>query len=292
MERTRLVADAPVAVVTGASRGAGRGIAHALGSHACTVYVTGRTERADQSTLPGTIHETAELVTAAGGTGIAVVVDHSDDDQTKALFGRVAREQERLDILVNNAAIIRDEVMARKPFWDKPVNVIDILDVGLRSAYVATVHAAPLMVPARRGLVVFTSAPGAAHYVFGPAYGVHKAGMDKMAADMAIDFRDYDVATVSIRMGILLTERLKAMIDSAPEKFSGLVDIAETPELTGHLVWALYNDSNRMDKSGQTLIGAELAVEYGITDEGGRRPPSYRDLHGVHPIKQFERILR
>jgi NAD(P)-dependent dehydrogenase (short-subunit alcohol dehydrogenase family) len=281
----------PVAVVTGASRGAGRGIAHALGRHGCIVYVTGRTERAGLSPLAGTIHETADLVTSAGGTGIAVAVDHADDAQTEALFQRVEREQGRLDILVNNAAIIRDEMMARRPFWEKPVNVIDTLDVGLRSGYVATVHAAPLMLPQRRGLVVFTSAPGAAHYVFGPAYGVHKAGMDKMAADMAVDFRDFGVAAVSIWMGILLTERFQTMVAGAPQKFGGLLDIAETPELTGHLIWALFNDPNLMQKSGHTLIGAELAVEYGIKDEG-RQPPSYRDLYGVYPISQFDRILR
>ena len=197
VERARLVtpADTTVAVVTGASRGAGLGIAHALGSHGCTVYVTGRTEQPGQSPLAGTIHETAELVTAAGGKGIAVAVDHADDEQTKALFERVEREQGRLDILVNNAAIIRDEMMGRTRFWEEPVNVIDTLDVGLRSSYVATVYAAPLMLPQRHGLVVFTSAPGAAHYVFGPSYGVHKAGMDKMAADMAVDFREFGIAS-------------------------------------------------------------------------------------------------
>ncbi len=207
-----------VAVVTGASRGAGLGIAHALGSHGCTVYVTGRTEKAGQSPLGGTIHETAELVTSAGGAGIAVRVDHADDDQVKALFDQVEREQGRLDILVNNAAIIRDEMMGRTRFWEEPINVIDTLDVGLRSSYVATVYAAPLMVPRRKGLVVFTSAPGAAHYVFGPSYGVHKAGMDKMAADMAVDFRDFGIASVSIWMGILLTERLKNIVASDPDE--------------------------------------------------------------------------
>ncbi|ULE32593.1 SDR family NAD(P)-dependent oxidoreductase [Mycobacterium sp. IDR2000157661] len=284
--------DGPVAVVTGASRGAGLGIARALGGHGCTVYVTGRTERADQSPHGGTVYKAAQEVTAAGGTGIAVVADHSDDDQTKALFDRIAREQGRVDILVNNAALIRDEMMARKPFWEKSIDVIDIVDVGVRSAYVATVYAAPLMVPQRNGLVVFTSAPGAAHYVFGPSYGVHKAGMDKMAADMAVDFREHGVAAVSIWMGILLTERLAAMIATTPEKFGGLIEIAETPELTGHLIWALFHDPQRLNKSGQTFIGAELAVEYGIRDDGDRRPPSYRDLHGVHPIPQFDRILR
>jgi NAD(P)-dependent dehydrogenase (short-subunit alcohol dehydrogenase family) len=286
-----MTAGNTVAVVTGASRGAGLGIAHALGSHGCTVYVTGRTENPGESTLAGTIHEAAELVTSAGGKGIAVRVDHADDDQTRALFDRVAREQGRLDILVNNAAIIRDATMARTPFWEKPANVIDILDVGLRSGYIATVHAAPLMVPHGRGLVVFTSAPGAAHYVFGPSYGVHKAGVDKMAADMAVDFREFGVASVSIWMGILLTERFKAIVASAPDKLAGLMDIAETPELTGHVIWALFNDSAVMAKSGQTWIGAELAREYGIDDEG-RQPPSYRDLHGIYPLNQFGRVLR
>jgi NAD(P)-dependent dehydrogenase (short-subunit alcohol dehydrogenase family) len=195
--------------VTGASRGAGLGVAHALGSHGCTVYVTGRTERAGDSSLAGTIHEAAALVTAAGGTGVAVRVDHADDEQVKALFDRIAREQGRIDILVNNAAIIRDEMMRPTRFWEEPINVVDVLDVGLRSGYVATVYAAPLMLPQRRGLVVFTSASGAVHYVFGPAYGVHKAGMDKMAADMAVDFKDIGIAAVSIWMGALLTERLK-----------------------------------------------------------------------------------
>jgi NAD(P)-dependent dehydrogenase (short-subunit alcohol dehydrogenase family) len=286
-----MAADNPVAVVTGASRGAGRGIAHALGSHGCTVYVTGRTETAGQSALSGTIHQTAELVTAAGGEGIAVPVDHADDEQTKSLFDRVAREQGRLDILVNNAAIIRDEMMARTPFWEKPIGIIDILDVGLRSGYDPTAYAAPLIIPQGRVLVVFTSAPGAAHYVFGPSYGVHKAGVDKMAADMAVDFKDFGVASVSIWMGILLTERFKIMVAGAPEKLGGLLDIAETPELTGHLIWALFNDPELSVKSGQTFIGAELAREYGIDDEG-RQPPSYRELHGIHPLKQFPRVLR
>jgi NAD(P)-dependent dehydrogenase (short-subunit alcohol dehydrogenase family) len=196
-----------------------------------------------------------------------------------------------LDILVNNAAIIRDEMMARTPFWEKPANVI-ASSVGLRSAYIATVHAGPLMIPQRRGLVVFTSAPGAAHYVFGPSYGVHKAGVDKMAADTAVDFEEFGVASVSIWKGILLTERLKNIVAGDPEKFGGLLDIAETSELTGHLIWALFIDPALMEKSGQTWIGAELAREYGIDDDGGRRPPSFRDLHGIHPLRQFSRVLR
>src|SRR5690606_32465142 len=192
--------NSPVVVVTGASRGAGAGIAHALGSHGCTVYVTGRTQRSGAGGATGTIDDTADRVTAAGGTGIAVRVDHGDDDQVRALFERIGREHGRIDILVNNAAIIRDEMMGRTKFWEEPINVIDTLHVGLRSSYVATVYAAPLMLPQRRGLVVFTSSSGGVHYAFGPAYGVPKAGADKMAADMAVDFREYGIAAVSIWM--------------------------------------------------------------------------------------------
>jgi len=282
----------PVALVTGASRGAGAGIAHALGSHGCTVYVTGRTESAGESPLAGTIHQTAQSVTEAGGKGIAVRVDHADDEQVKALFEQVEREQGRLDILVNNAAIIRDEMMGRTKFWEEPLNVVDTLNVGLRSSYVATVYAAPLMLPQRKGLVVFTSSSGAVHYAFGPAYGVPKAGTDKMAADMALDFKEFGIAAVSIWMGSLLTDRVRAIIASNPEKFGRILDTAETPELTGHVIWALYNDPDLMELTGQTLIGAELAMKYGITDEGDRQPPSYRDLFDVHPHQQYPHVMR
>jgi NAD(P)-dependent dehydrogenase (short-subunit alcohol dehydrogenase family) len=285
-------ANRPVAVVTGASRGAGRGIATALGAHGCTVYVTGRSQSRDDSSLPGTIHDTAAAVTAAGGEGIAVRVDHADDAQIKALFERVRLEQGRLDILVNNACALHDQLTAPGCFWQKPLEIVDMLDVGLRSGYVASYYAAPLMTEQRRGLIVFTSASGAVHYVFGPAYGAHKAGMDKFAADMAVDFKEYDVAVLSIWMGTLLTDRLRMVIASDPAKFGHLEDSAETPEFTGHIVWALYNDPQLLQLSGQTVIGAEMAAKYGIADQGGRQPRSYRDSHKVAPRIQYPNIIR
>ena len=147
----------PVAIVTGASRGAGRGIAIALGSHGCTVYVTGRSQHSSDHVLPGTIHETAEAVTAAGGKGIAVRCDHADDQQVKALFDTVRREQGRLDILVNNAAAVHDELSHPGNFWEKPLKLVDMIDVGLRSGYVASWLAAPIMAEQNHGLIVSTS---------------------------------------------------------------------------------------------------------------------------------------
>ncbi|OMC18665.1 SDR family NAD(P)-dependent oxidoreductase [Mycobacterium colombiense] len=281
-----------VALVTGASRGAGAGIARALGSHGCTVYVTGRTRSGDGSSQNGTIDDTAAQVNATGGRGIAVRVDHGNDNDVKALFDRIRDEQGRLDILVNNAAIIRDEMMGRTKFWEEPLNVVDTLDVGVRSSYVATVYAAPLMLPQRKGLVAFSSSSGSVHYAFGPAYGVPKAATDKMAADMAYDFREFGIAAVSIWMGSLLTDRVRQIIASKPEKFGHILETAETPELTGHVIWALYNDPELMELSGQTLIGAELAVKYGIEDENGRQPPSYRDMFDVHPSRQYPHVMR
>ena len=183
-------------------------------------------------------------------------------------------------------------MMGRTKFWEEPLNVVDTLNVGLRSSYVATVYAAPLMLPQRNGLVVFTSSSGAVHYAFGPAYGVPKAGTDKMAADMALDFKEFGIAAVSIWMGSLLTDRVRAIIASNPEKFGRILDTAETPELTGHVIWALYNDPELMELTGQTLIGAELAVKYGIRDEGDRQPPSYRELFDVHPHQQYPHVMR
>lgn len=280
-----------VAIVTGASRGAGKGIAIALGSHGCVVYVTGRTQTSEQSSRVGTIHETAAAVSAAGGTGIAVGVDHADDAQVRALFNQVQREQGQIDILVNNACALHADMTAPGNFWEKPLEIVDMLDVGLRSSYVASWLAAPIMVAQKRGLMLFTSASGAVHYVYGPAYGAHKAGMDKFAADMGVDFAGTGVAAISIWMGALRTERLQQLIASDPVKFAYLEGQCETPEFTGHIAWALYNDPDLAKLNGQTVIGAEMAQIYGINDEGGQ-PSSYRDTHKVAPYIPYPNVIR
>ena len=282
-----------VAVVTGGSRGVGRGIAIALGSHGYTVYVTGRTTReTGESPWGGTIGDTATAITAAGGKGVPVRVDHRHDDAVEALFARVREEEGRLDLLVNNAALIHDELQRPLPFWQKPLAAsVDLLDVGLRSGLVASYYAAPLLVETGRGLVVFTSAPGAVHYQYGAAYGAHKAGMDKFAADMAVDFRPFGVTAVSIWMGVVLTERVQQIIDRGPG-LAYLGDIAETPEFTGHVIAALAADPDVLAVSGRTLIGAEVARRYGISDRDGRHPPSVRELMSVAPATYHGRIRR
>lgn len=269
-----------VAVVTGASRGAGLGIAQALGARGATVYVTGRSQQAGDAALPGTIHEAAQAVTAAGGRGVSVRVDHADDGQIAALFEQVERDQGRLDILVNNAAALHDDLIKPGGFWEKSLDLANILTVGLRCHYVASWHAARLMVPRKRGLIAFTSSFGSVCYMHGPAYGAQKAGVDKFAADMAVDLKDHGVATASIWMGPLRTERTKAALAERPDQYESFLDQAETPQFTGRLISALHDDPERLALSGQTLIGAELALRYGLADEGGKQPPSYRTMLG------------
>jgi NAD(P)-dependent dehydrogenase (short-subunit alcohol dehydrogenase family) len=285
------MAQPPVAVVTGASRGAGRGIARALGSHGCIVYVTGRSEKTGDASLPGTIHETAVSVTEAGGTGIAVRVDHADDAQVQALFERVRADHGKLDILVNNACAVHDQLVSAGTFWEKPLEIADMITVGVRSGFAATYFAAPLLIESGRSLVIFTSSSGAVHYMLNPAYGAHKAGIDKLAADMGFEFREHGVAALSIWMGGLITDRVKAIFAADPEKYAHMKGKLETPEFTGHVIWALFNDPELMTISGQTVIGAEMGEKYGILDEGGFKPPSCRATHG-EPRVQYPHVIR
>jgi NAD(P)-dependent dehydrogenase (short-subunit alcohol dehydrogenase family) len=284
------VAESKIALVTGASRGAGAGIARGFGELGYTVYVTGRTVTPgdakgwDGSVLPGTVAATAEAVTAAGGKGIALLCDHGDDAAVARVFAQIDAEQGRLDVLVNNATYIHHQLIEKKPFWEKELDAAKILDVGLRSAYVASWHAAKMMVRQGSGLIAFGSSFGGSCYMHGPAYGAQKAGIDKFAHDMEHDLRGTGVTAVSIWMGPLVTERSLIARDTNPEQYEGFIESAENPEFTAHILDAIAAAPNRAELSGQTLIGAEIANALGVTDRGKERP-SYREMLGSPPVK-------
>jgi NAD(P)-dependent dehydrogenase (short-subunit alcohol dehydrogenase family) len=266
--------NAPIAVVTGATRGAGKGIALALGTAGMTVYVTGRSQAGGDSEYGGTVAETARLIDEAGGHGIAVPVDHADDEQVAELFARVEKDHGRLDLLVNNAAKV---LASSAKFWERPLETVDLITVGLRSHYVASYYAAPLLIANGRGLIVNTGHYGAVSYHVGPAYGAQKAGADKMAADMAKELRPHKVAAVSIWMGGLDTERVRALLPAAA--LAG----RETPQFTGRVIAALYASSGLLGYSGRAMIGAELGAELGVTDLDGSSPRSARHTLGAPP---------
>ena len=274
-----------VALVTGASRGAGAGIARGLGELGYTVYVTGRTitpgsaKGWDGSVLPGTVAETAAKITELGGKGIPLVCDHADDAQVAGVFAQIMEESGRLDLLVNNAAMMHHQLIEKKPFWEKELEAVGILDVGLRSSYVASWHAAKIMVRQGSGLIGFTSSFGASCYMHGPAYGAQKAGLDKLAHDMEHDLRGSGVIAVSIWLGMQVTERSAIASKTNPEQYEGFLAMAENPEFTAHILDAITKAPNRDDLSGQTLIGAEVARELGIKDRGLDRI-SHREMLG------------
>ncbi len=285
-----------IAVVTGASRGAGKGMAIGLGQHGMTVYVTGRSAKSGGVSLkghvlPGSVYETAELVTRAGGKGIPVVCDSSDDEQLRELFERVRQESGRLDILHNNATFIHEQLIDPGPFWEKPLDLVSIIDVGLRSSYVASYFAAPMMVQAGRGLISFSSSFGSSCYMHGAAYGAQKAGVDKLAADMAVDLESFGVAAISLWLGPQLTERTEVAVKLRADQYEDFMNVGETPQFNGRVLYALACDPDLMKLSGQTLVTAELAVKYGIKDTNDRQPPSYRDMLGAPRMPHPARVM-
>ena len=272
-----------VAVVTGASRGIGKGIALALAAEGATVYVTGRTVMPDSYPLPGTVGETAVEVDRRGGKGVAVQVDHGKDDQVAALFDRVSRDEGRLDLLVNNAFSLPEDLTEPKSFWEKPLSNWEMVDVGVRSNFVAAWHAAKVMVPQKSGLIVAISGYVGVTYTYGVVFGTCKSAVDRMARDMAIELKPHNVESISMWQGLTFTERAQRNLDRNPEMKASIVTnptIGCSPEFPGRVIAALAKDPGVMTRSGGTFITAELAQDYGVTDLGGKVIPSLRGQRG------------
>lgn len=273
-----------VVVVTGASRGIGKGVALALADQGAVVYVTGRTVTPGASPLPGTVGETAAEVDRRGGKGIAVQVDHGQDEQVAALFEQVRGEQGRLDLLINNAFALPDDLTAPKPFWEKPLSNWQMVDVGVRSNYVAAWHAAHIMVPQKSGLIVATSGYTGVAYTYDVIFGMCKAAVDRMARDMAIELKPHNVASLSLWMGLTFTERAQRALKRHPEMTSQTVTdpgVGSSMEFPGRVIAALARDPDIMKRSGGTYIAAEVAQDYGVTDIDGKVIPSLRAQRGA-----------
>jgi len=263
-----------VALVTGASRGCGKGVALVLGERGWTVYVTGRSTRGRPTTLgrPGTIDDTAAQVTARGGTGIAIRCDHADDEQVRAVFDRITADHPRLELLVNNAwsgyEISPDPSLA---FWDIEWRHWDLMFTGgLRAAAFASALAAPMMIEAGRGLIVnITWVLDRPHgHAF---YEVVKSATNKLTGQMADDLRPHGVACVALSPGFMRLERMTL----TPEEAA----MTESAEFPGRAVAALADDPGVLAKSGQVLTTPGLAREYGFTDIEGKQQSAFWDSH-------------
>lgn len=269
-----------VCVVTGASRGIGRGIALQLCKAGATVYITGR----NLDTLRATAQEAQSL----GGRCVPVVCDSSQESEVKSLFEQVDREQGRLDVLVNNAFAGVQAIMntSNKSFWEVPASIWDDINhVGLRGHYLCSVYGARLMVPAGRGLIVVVSSPGGLQHMFNVPYGVGKAACDRLAADCAHELRRHGVSYVSLWPGLVQTELVKEFMakedqpkDPVFKKIKSNFSKAESPEMSGKCVVALATDPKVLSLSGKVLPSCDLARRYGLQDVDGRPVQDYFSL--------------
>lgn len=286
-----------VAIVTGASRGLGKGIALELGAAGATVYITARPGKATSQSF-GTIEQTADEITKAGGKCVPFLCDQAEDEQIATLMNKVEAEQGRLDILVNNAfpgAEMGDDP-EWKPFWQLPLSKWrSFVDVGTRAHFVAAVMAMPMLIKSR-GLLVNISSAGSQIYLGSVPYDIGKAAMDRMVKDMAVELHGTGVTTVSLWPGIVRTELMQDVWRKRPDTLSTVLKLAtahfdldawnqsgapsafqstESPQFTGRAVAALAADAKVNDKTGRTLATVLLADEYGFTDIDGTRPDGF-----------------
>jgi len=289
-----------VALVTGATRGIGKGIALQLCEAGALVYVTGRTLKPKGDGCGGSLQETTEEMRERGagvGRGEGVQCDHGNDDDVAKLFEQIDRENDgRLDILVNNAyaAVNTIATCMGVPFYEQPLSTWDTVNnVGLRNHYLCSVRAAKMMVPRGSGLIVNISSFGGLRYLFNIPYGVGKEACDRMMKDCSVELKKAGVACISLWPGAVKTEQIMYNIDQgkfggqdAPEGFGELKSKAmvkafengETTEFAGKCLVALAADPALMAKTGRILMTSELAVEYGLYDIDGRQPTSIRSI--------------
>jgi NAD(P)-dependent dehydrogenase (short-subunit alcohol dehydrogenase family) len=289
-----MLLEGKVALVAGATRGAGRGIAVELGAAGATVYVTGRTTRTHPSEYarPETIEETAELVTAAGGRAVAMQVDHLVAEQVEKLVERIRREQGHLDILVNDLWGGEKLKEWNKPVWTHNLqNGLRMLDLGVRTHLITAHFALPLLIAHPGGLLIEvtdgTAEYNAEHYRINPFYDLAKISVTRMAWAHAKDLAPYGATSVCVSPGWLRSEM---MLDAYQVTENNWRDaalksphfvISETPRFVGRAIAALAADPDRSRWNGQSLSSGELARVYGFTDIDGSRPDAWRYIREV-----------
>ena len=254
-----------VAVVTGSSRGIGKGIALALAEQGCTVYATGRTIGDGDRT----IETTARQITEAGGEGHAIRCDHGDDDDIARLFEQIGQEAGRIDILVNNVYKIPSPPAWGGGYWDHPISIWDDqVGIGLRAHYVASWHAAGLMFESDNARMLNVSSPGGQSYHFSSSYGAGKAGLDRLTADMAVELEPKGIPACVLYPGSVSTEFIQ---DAAEEQGMDLSQ-SQTPLLVGRAATSLLMSDDMMSRTGPIQWVEDLIAEFDLYDENGSRP--------------------
>lgn len=266
-----------VTLVAGASRGVGKGIARVLGECGATVYVTGRS-KTDHTTenMPGTPYETAEIVNRAGGKGIPVNCDHSDETRVAKLFERIKNDAGKLDLLVNAVWAGYEDYNSPEnfmmPFWDQPISRWNkMINISLFAHFLTSRYAVPVMTRAGSGLIVTLSAFDEDKYTGMVIYDVAKNASKRLATAMHHDLKKYNVASIALAPGFTHTERVHDYVKDNAELLKEL----HSPEYVGRAVASLTADPNIMSKSGKAFAVGTIAKEYGFTDTDGRYVPPF-----------------
>ena len=275
-----------VILVTGASRGVGKGIAEGIARPGDFIICAARSQSKGSTVrqfgfeIQSSLDSTVEKIEERGAKGIAYCIDLNNQDEILKLAGYIKKEFGQLDLLIHSACQIHDDLVEPKPYWEKSVDLWSIMDVGLKSNYLLSHALTPLMIESKGKLILQISSHGAMCYMHGPIYGAQKAGIDKMAFDMAYDLKPFDICSLSLWSGIVKDEKTQKVSEMHGEQYAEFLKGAASQEYAGLVINGLYDDAKLMSMSGKTLLAAEIGDQYGIQDIDDCTPKSDRDTLG------------
>jgi len=275
-----------VILVTGASRGVGKGIAEGIARPGDFIICAARSQSKGSTVqqfgfeIQSSLDSTVEKIEERGAKGIAYCIDLNNQDEILKLAGYIKKEFGQLDLLIHSACQIHDDLVEPKPYWEKSVDLWSIMDVGLKSNYLLSHALTPLMIESKGKLILQISSHGAMCYMHGPIYGAQKAGIDKMAFDMAYDLKPFEICSLSLWSGIVKDEKTQKVSEMHGEQYAEFLKGAASQEYAGLVINGLYDDAKLMSMSGKTLLAAEIGDQYGIQDIDDCTPKSDRDTLG------------
>ena len=275
-----------VILVTGASRGVGKGIAEGIARPGDFIICAARSQSKGSTVrqfgfeIQSSLDSTVEKIEERGAKGIAYCIDLNNQDEILKLAGYIKKEFGQLDLLIHSACQIHDDLVEPKPYWEKSVDLWSIMDVGLKSNYLLSHALTPLMIETKGKLILQISSHGAMCYMHGPIYGAQKAGIDKMAFDMAYDLKPFEICSLSLWSGIVKDEKTQKVSEMHGEQYAEFLKGAASQEYAGLVINGLYDDTKLMSMSGKTLLAAEIGDQYGIQDIDDCTPKSDRDALG------------
>ena len=275
-----------IILVTGASRGVGKGIAEGIAQPNDIIICAARSLKKGTTVsqfgfdVKSSLQETVEGIEKKQATGIPFQIDLNNSKEILQLSEFIEKEFGQLDIVIHSACQIHDDLVEPKPFWEKSVDLWSVMDVGLKSNYLLSHALAPLMIRSSGRLIIHISSHGAMCYMHGPIYGAQKAGIDKMAFDMAYDLKPFNICSISLWSGIVKDEKTQKVSEQHGEQYAEFLKGAASQEYAGMIINPLFYDENLMSLSGKTLIAAEAGEKYGVKDVDSNKPKSDREVLG------------